>query len=100
MGAVGVILSSFLFVNSQWSLATKFWGFLTGWASYAEISPAFEYSSFIQLFFYVLCSIGVSFLVCIIAETKVTFKRPRKRYPLPLSLAYALNYSVGKWFCN
>ena len=37
--AVGVILSSFLFVNSQWSLATKFWGFLTGWASYAEISP-------------------------------------------------------------
>ncbi len=31
--AVGVILSSFLFVNSQWSLATKFWGFLTGWAS-------------------------------------------------------------------
>ena len=85
--AIGVILSSFLFVNSQWSLATKFWGFLTGWASYAEISPAFEYSSFIQLFF-----------VCIIAETKVTFKRPRKRYPLPLSLAYALNYSVGKWF--
>ena len=46
-----------LFVNSQWSLATKFWGFLTGWASYAEISPAFEYSSFIQLFFYVAAAL-------------------------------------------
>ncbi len=91
--AIGVILSSFLFVNSQWSLATKFWGFLTGWASYAEISPAFEYSSFIQLFFYVAAA-WCLFLGCIIAETKVTFKRPRKRYPLPLSLAYALNYSV------
>lgn len=55
--AIGVILSSFLFVNSQWSLATKFWGFLTGWASYAEISPAFEYSSFIQLFFYVAAAL-------------------------------------------
>ena len=87
-----------LFVNSQWSLATKFWGFLTGWASYAEISPAFEYSSFIQLFFYVAAALVSLSWFALLPKRKLPLKRPRKRYPLPLSLAYALNYSVGKWF--
>ncbi len=94
---IGVILSSFLFVNSQWSLATKFWGFLTGWASYAEISPAFEYSSFIQLFFYVAAALVSLSWFALLPKRKLPLKRPRKDtlYPYLLHMPLIILLESG-----